>query len=214
MRRSPNWFLMSGLSLVLLSVSIVTAPLLSARSAADSVAAQPQQVASQSSRTPTPTQPITPVTNAPATPQQSEATPTRIRVGVVGIDAALTPSRIEAGELILPETGAALLVSPGTTIVAAHLYVGSRPGAFAQLHQVQPGMLIEIHGSNGVELWRTTQIQIYPKGQLPGSIFDGSGPKRLALITCSGTIGTLNHPGHAPISGEPLDNLVVFAEPV
>ncbi len=214
-KRRPNWFFVFGLCLVLLSLAIVAAPFLSLASATDPGSAQIGAMPSVSSATakitPSPKNPATATVSATPTPQ---ATPTRIRVGVAGIDTVLTPSRIDEEELVLPEAGAALLPSQGTTIIAAHLYVGSRPGAFSQLHQVRQGMLIEIHSGQGVELWRTTLVQTYPKGKLPASIFDGSGPRRLALITCSGSVGTLDHPGHAQITGEPLDNLVVFAEPV
>ena len=132
----------------------------------------------------------------------------------VGIDAAMTVTGIEHGELTVPtevstvtdwDGSAPLAATTGTVLVAGHIdNIDQGEGAMYPLHLVQPGDAAYVTRDGVVSRWKIVALQSIPKSQLPASLFVGaSGPRQLKLVTCGGTIA----------NGSYDDNVVATAVP-
>ncbi|WP_188835782.1 class F sortase [Flexivirga endophytica] len=99
----------------------------------------------------------------------------------------------------------------GTVVIAGHVTFNNVPGSFYRLPNIKPGAVVyTANGAGTVQAWRVQSANIYPKGKLPASVWSSTGPRRLALVTCTGNIGLVpKQGGYAH-----LDNLVVLAAPV
>ncbi|BBH17766.1 class F sortase [Nocardioides baekrokdamisoli] len=105
--------------------------------------------------------------------------------------------------------GSSLDIDTGTTVLVGHVTNGWIRGAFFTLATVTPGMTVYTRSAQGLqERWTVISVNAYPRDALPQSFFTVSGPRRLALVTCGGSISY--HAGARSYA----DNIVVLATPV
>lgn len=123
---------------------------------------------------------------------------------------------LDDGQLVVPDDvselgwwigSAPASAATGTTLLAGHVDSAERGlGVFARLRQLSPGDEVTVlDGLGGTERFRVSGAQEVLKGELPAELFDTSGPRRLALVTCAGAFD-LTTRSYA-------DNLIVWAEP-
>jgi hypothetical protein len=146
-----------------------------------------------------------------------QATPIRIRLASIDVDAAIVPVGVDGGgEMAVPEDvrtigwyrfgpgpGAA-----GSSVLAGHVddRVQGR-GAFYRLTDLAAGDPVLVRLADGRELrFRVSDVERIEKSQLPtGELFARTGPPRLTLITCGGEFDRA--------AGHFRDNVVIRAEP-
>jgi hypothetical protein len=145
-----------------------------------------------------------------------EDVPQRITVAGAGIDAAVVPVAVTAGQLEVPEdgrmlgwwgAGAAPARGQGTVVVAGHVdTVAQGPGALYRLETLVRGQQVSVSTPVGPVTYRVEARQAYRKGRLPPDIFSTDGSPRLALITCGGSFDAATRTY--------AYNVVVYAVPV
>jgi Sortase domain len=149
-------------------------------------------------------------------PVRRTRAPTRVRVPVLGLDAAVRPvgvggerqMRLPADPRVLgwyrfgPGPG-----SQGSVVLAGH--VDSRRfgvGPLADLQTIGVGDRVEVRtGRAGVLAYRVDSIERFDRQALPAEVFSRTGPERLRLVTCTGP--------YLPDAGGYQQNLVVTAVP-
>jgi len=73
---------------------------------------------------------------------------------------------------------------PGTALFFGHR---SSQGALWHVPDMKAGTALRIVGLNGVVTsWKIMSLQEVRKDSLPASLFDNTGPSRVALVTCGG----------------------------
>jgi hypothetical protein len=165
--------------------------------------------------------PVARLTARPADPPppMAAATPTRVRVPGVGIDAMIEAVGVDAHGLVaVPqrvdrvgwyEYGPAAGDPAGSAVLAGHVDTREQgAGAFFPLRNVSIGDRVAVTLSDGrVVAYRVVGKQTILKRQLPvARIFARGGPPRLILITCGGPF--------IPALHSYQDNLVVIADPL
>ena len=134
----------------------------------------------------------------------------------LGVTAPLLAEPIVRGSLTIPPDvhqvgwyngGGQIGARTGTLLLAGHVnYVGQGWGAFGHLADVRRGATVFTTDATGaVQAWRVTAVTAMLQADLPQGIFAASGPRRLVLVTCGGTL----EPDHLY-----NDNVVVYATPV
>ncbi|WP_165990232.1 class F sortase, partial [Streptomyces sp. YIM 98790] len=95
----------------------------------------------------------------------------------------------------------------GTVLIAGHLDgPDGSPGVFAALAGLEPGARVHLTGADGHRYgYVITERRHHPADRLPAALFSGSGPPRLALVTCAGRWD--------PAAGRYAENLVVHGRP-
>lgn len=147
------------------------------------------------------------------------ASPARVRLGSLGIDAPVAPARIDIphGILGVPPNihrtaswvdGAEPGATSGATLIAGHADSATGgAGAFFRLKAARAGDRIEVVTAAGKTLaYRVTSVRTYLKRDLPAGIYSRRGSPRLVLVTCGGPFDEA--------SGHYRDNIVVTAVPV
>jgi hypothetical protein len=127
------------------------------------------------------------------------ATPTRVRLGSVGIDAPVVPVGIDLGSGALGlsgsihsagwwRDGAAPGATTGTILIAGHVDSAlAGPGAFFKLHLARAGDRVALRTAGGrVFSYRVVSVRSYQKRSLPTGIWSRRGRGRLVLVTCGG----------------------------
>lgn len=101
-----------------------------------------------------------------------------------------------------PEPG-----QPGSAVLAAHITLDRRDGAFRHLADFSAGDVVTVDFDDGSAVnFEVQALAQYDKDVLPlDRLFDRSGPARLVLITCGGVFN--------PQVGSFEDNLIVYATP-
>ena len=134
----------------------------------------------------------------------------------LGVTAPLLAEPLVRGFLTIPSDvhqvgwysgGGKIGAETGTLLLAGHVnYIGQGWGAFGHLADLQRGATVfTTDGAGAVQAWRVTAVTAMLQADLPQGIFDASGPRRLVLVTCGGTL----EPDHLY-----NDNIVVYATPV
>lgn len=149
----------------------------------------------------------------------SAATPTRVRIPSLGVDAPVTPSGIDIAkaELGVPADirrlgwwvdSATPGSSRGAVLIAGHKdSARAGAGAFFRIGQATAGERIEVRTRSGRTVaYRVTSVRAYPKADLPLDVFSTTGRARLVLVTCGGPFNAAE--------GFYRDNIVVTATPV
>jgi sortase (surface protein transpeptidase) len=149
-------------------------------------------------------------------PPAANATPARLRVPSIGVDAGVVPVGIDPfGAMEIPadvdQVGwyrfGPAPGDPGTAVLAGH--VDSRTqgrGAFFDLRRLDVGDLVVVETDGSGSTWEVVARRQYAKDVIPlDEVFTRGGPPRLALITCGGDFD-----GQA---GRYLDNVVVYTVP-
>jgi hypothetical protein len=147
------------------------------------------------------------------------ATPSRMRIPSVGVDAAVDPVGVEDdGSMVIPRKaarvgwyrfGPAPGAPVGNAVIAGHVDSHVQgAGALFRLRDVAVGDVVEVDSGDGMRLrYRVTSMERIVKKALPTErLFARTGPPRLVLITCGGPFD------RALRSYQ--DNLVVVAEPL
>ena len=156
-------------------------------------------------------------------PRPGEAGPTTRRLTAnevdipsLGVTAPLLAEPLVRGSLTIPPDvhdvgwyrgGGQIGAKAGTLLLAGHVnYVGQGWGAFGHLADLRQGATVFTTDAAGaVQAWRVTAVTAMLQASLPQGIFDASGPRRLVLVTCGGTL----EPDHLY-----NENVVVYATPV
>jgi hypothetical protein len=154
------------------------------------------------------------------TSSQSDAsTPTQVQIPALDVQAPVQPITIDLalGQLGVPSDihhtgwwrdGAAPGDAHGTVLIAGHVdSAAAGAGAFFPLPHATRGDLVTITTRSGATVrYRVTSVERVLKANLPDSVFDRSGPARLALVTCGGPFDYQ--------TGHYLDNIIVWGTPV
>lgn len=146
------------------------------------------------------------------------ATPTRVRVPALGIDAPIVASGIDVakGELGVPanirRTGwwrdsKVPGSKSGNVLIAGHLDSATAGGgAFFRLPQAERGERIQVRNRAGrTYTYRVTSVRSYLKAKLPTNVFATKGSPKLVLVTCGGPFQRS--------TGFYRDNIVITAVP-
>ncbi|MBY8909016.1 class F sortase [Salinicoccus roseus] len=147
--------------------------------------------------------------------ERSGIVPERIEVPSIGVDAPVRHlGLLENGEMAVPESlhdtswfePGYKVGAPGNSVIAGHVDDTVNPGVFKQLHTLEPGDEIVIHGEDGDELtFEVYDKQLYDADAAPvDDIFGYSHRSLLNLITCEG-------PYNYDVGGTP-NRWVVYTE--
>jgi len=145
------------------------------------------------------------------------APPARLDLGRTSTTAPVALAAVDAdGSLDVPDDvselgwwvgSAPMGATAGTTLIAGHIDSAEQGlGVFSDLRDAAPGDQVTVVDGLGVAYgFRVSGVQEVVKEDLPAELFTSTGPRRLALVTCSGPFD------------ESLrryrDNLIVWAEP-
>ena len=157
--------------------------------AAASAPARPAATAEAASLMPVPPQRSTAHTT-------STASPVRLTLARVGLDAAVVPIVVKAdGHLAVPGDGKAAgwwkdTAPPGSrqgsTVIAGHLDTPHGAAVFAPLTRANPGDLVTITTTAATVGYRVRAVIVRHGAALPGELITTTGPPRLVLVTCTG----------------------------
>lgn len=134
-------------------------------------------------------------------PAAANTKPTAVRIPAIEVQAGqLMPLGLDdQGVVEVPPVEQPERVgwySPGVTpgdvgpaVLLAHVNGGGRDGAFAQLHTLQTGDLVEVDRSDGRTVtFRISRVQTVPKDEFPTrEVYGDTDGAELRLITCGGT---------------------------
>jgi Sortase domain len=104
-----------------------------------------------------------------------------------------------------------LAASAGTVLIAGHVNLNGVQGAFSKLSRIEPGADIWVTDDRGaVTHWRVYANPVVPKDSpaWPVDVFDATGPRRLVLASCTGTLHLVAGYGYSYD-----DNQFVYAAP-
>jgi hypothetical protein len=145
-------------------------------------------------------------------------TPARVRLASVGIDAPVSPARIDVAKGVLGvppqigrtgwwQDGAAPGATRGAILIAGHVDSATAgPGAFFRLHQARAGQLVQVTTRSGRTFrYRVVSVRFYLKSRLPANVYSLTGRPRLVLVTCGGPF--------VRAAGHYRDNVVLTAVP-
>ncbi|MGH9126743.1 MAG: hypothetical protein ACRDZ8_18735 [Acidimicrobiales bacterium] len=76
----------------------------------------------------------------------------------------------------------------GTTALVGHVSFGGKPAVFADLASSKPGEVVRLAGDGVASTYRVDTVSPYPKGSLPGWLWDPRPIRTLLLISCGGPI--------------------------
>jgi hypothetical protein len=143
--------------------------------------------------------------------------PVDLTIDAIGVRAPIVPVGVEAGSRHVqvpsdvdvvgwyrfgPPPGAG-----GSAVLLGHVDSWMQgPGVFFRLRELEPADVIRVKFANGSESsFRVVARRSYPKGGLPGKLFEREGRSILALVTCGGSFDQATR--------SYSDNVVVFAVP-
>ncbi|MFJ4582843.1 class F sortase [Streptomyces echinatus] len=142
-----------------------------------------------------------PATSAPPAPPRplSRSRPTSFRVPSLGIDAPVTPLRLDRDrQLETPPVDRPKLVGwyeggptpgeSGTAIAVGHRDTRSGPAVFAGLAQAKPGRTVEVRRVDGrTAVYSVDRVKVYDKVGFPDEeVYGSTGRPELRVITCGG----------------------------
>ncbi len=159
----------------------------------------------------------TPAATTAAVPGLDVATPARVRVARLKIDASLQPLDLgKGGELVPPDYGRAGWYEAGPepgeigrAVIAGHVDSKTGPDVFAALKGARPGDRIRvILRDRSVVTFVVQSVEVHPRNRFPTARVYGSNGKQaeLRLVTCTGKYDRAR--------GGYQDNVVVFARAV
>jgi LPXTG-site transpeptidase (sortase) family protein len=154
---------------------------------------------------------------APITAVPRIATPKRIAISDLAVDAPVVAVGLEAdGAMEIPGAdeagwyhyGARPGSKNGSAVIAAHVDHQGKPGVFIELRRLEIGAEVAVQDSLGETSWYsvTERFQV-DKDELPAEeLFRVDGPPTLTLITCGGKFNRkLRHYS---------DNIIIRAVPI
>ena len=140
--------------------------------------------------------------------------PHRLVIPALAIDAPLVAAPIaDDGALVVPDNpaivGLSTLAAPldagsGTSLVAGHVNMNRTPGALWRLAQIRPGTRVITTSDRGERReWIVDELTVHPKDALPEGLTAAEGRRRLAVVTCGGSVR----------GGEYEKNVIAWAQP-
>lgn len=161
-----------------------------------------------------------PVTQRPVTHRTDPGSPiptgSHLAVSRLGVDALITNVRLNGTVMQVPRdprtvgwwsAGARPGSAAGSVVIVGHINYAGTSGALSVLPRARTGDPIDLVEPNRTLRYRIVAVHSYPKTSgLPASAFRRTGPPQLVLITCGGAFDAS--------TGNYLDNIVAFAEPV
>jgi hypothetical protein len=139
--------------------------------------------------------------------------PTRLRVPAIGVDTRLELLRLDKhGELETPQdfgragwfAGGAAPGDVGPAVIAGHVNNRNGPAVFARLHELTPGVVVEVDRGGQTVRFHVVAVDRYPKDAFPTEKVYGPTPDaELRLITCGGDFNAARR--------SYVDNVVVYA---
>jgi hypothetical protein len=139
--------------------------------------------------------------------------PSELVIPSLGLRAPIGSATVADGRFQVPADpartarwvdGGQLDGTTGTVLIAGHVAFQGRPGALNQLASIEPGRPIWTTDQSGrASLWLATELYTSPAGDPLPELYDASGPRRLALVTCGGRLS----------DGQYSVNVVVIARP-
>jgi hypothetical protein len=154
---------------------------------------------------------------AAASGRNDGLTPVAVRIAGIGLQATVLSVGVDAdNQFAVPEAEAvgwykygAAPGEAGSTVLAAHVDYGGRPGAFFHLADLTVGEILEVELAGGAVMqYRVTANILYDKTELPADeLFRKGGEPVLQLITCGGTFDQTrrSYRGTVVVTAEPLD---------
>jgi Sortase domain len=143
------------------------------------------------------------------------AEPARLRIPLLGVDAAIVPVTVgSAGELRVPDdpqvlgwwrAGGAPGVPGAAGVLDGHVdSAADGPGALFRAAALRPGDAVTVESASGSShAFVVRSVRRYAKATLPTEVFRAGPDPQLVLITCGG------HFDHS--TGQYEDNVVVVA---
>lgn len=143
--------------------------------------------------------------------------PVAVRIGALGLEAPVRSVGVDANnDFDVPEAETVGWYKhgpapgqTGSTVLAAHVDYGGRPGAFFSLAELTVGDVFEVELSDGSVLqYRVTETVLYDKTTLPAEeLFRKDGDEVLRLITCGGSFDSIerSYQGNVVVTAEPID---------
>jgi hypothetical protein len=150
-------------------------------------------------------------------PPRREPRPVGLTIGAIGVRAPIVPVGVEPGSRRVQVPSDVHIVgwyrfgpppgAGGSAVLLGHVDSWTQgPGVFFRLRELGPADVIWVKFANGSESrFRVVARRSYPKGDLPGELFEREGPSILALVTCGGSFDQATR--------SYSDNVVVFAVP-
>lgn len=149
---------------------------------------------------------------------RTSAVPVSLFISAIDVEAPIEPHGVDPGSELMDVPDNVTDVAwyehgpspgePGSAVLAAHVDLrGQGPGVFFDIHDLEPGDLVEIDFDDGSkQAFEVTATTTYRKTELPlDAIFSRSGPATLTLITCGGVFD--------PEASRYDSNVVVYATP-
>lgn len=158
-------------------------------------------------------------TSVPAAPADNGKN--RLKIPSLNVNAAVIDEPITNNNLVIPANiqtvghyagGAPITGTVGTVLIAGHVNMANQGnGALWRLSQVTPNAVVQTSDATGaITTWQVTSVREVVKSALPQDIFTKSGPRRLVVVTCGGSLEPI--PGsHGEFSYD--DNIIVTAVP-
>jgi hypothetical protein len=149
--------------------------------------------------------------------------PDRLQIPSLGTDAPIVDESAPGGDLVIPGDihsvgrwvdGASLSDPNGTVVLAGHVnYTGIGNGALHNLYEIAAGAEIATVDSAGHRTyWSVVALQVRAKSDLPPSLSDPTGARRLEILTCGGPLLHIN--GSDGGYNTYADNVIVSAVPL
>ncbi|MFF1281223.1 class F sortase [Streptomyces sp. NPDC058299] len=165
----------------------------------DAVAAPGAGSARADGRGPGPDDPEPAAAAGPPPRPLPRSRPTSFRVPSLGIDAPVTPLRLDANrQLQTPPVDRPKLVGwyqggptpgeSGTAVAVGHRDTRTGPAVFAGLALVRPGKPVEVRRADGrTAVYTVDRVQVFDKAGFPDKeVYGPSGRPELRILTCGG----------------------------
>ncbi len=108
------------------------------------------------------------------------------------VDELVLPS--DPKRLTLYADGGTCVGTQGTVLISGHVKNNGARGALYSLSAVPAGAIAYVRCADGTTTaWKQVDEEVTDKFAIPQSLFSPAGPRRLAIVTCGGTVGSDGH---------------------
>ncbi|MFC1418814.1 class F sortase [Streptacidiphilus cavernicola] len=152
----------------------------------------------------------------PKVPAMAPATPTRVRITAIGVNAPLTALALQSnGHLAAPTESNRNLAgwyrngtapgAAGTAVIAGHVDTQAGPAVFYNLGALKKGMTVDVdRADHTTAVFSIDEVVAYSASEFPSrKVYGGTTQPELRLITCGAGFDKARH--------EYLGNVVVYA---